>query len=42
MNQGRTGLEDSHDDIECQGNREWGLSEDEAVTVSSKNFRNHL
>jgi hypothetical protein len=42
MNQGRTGLDDSHDDIECQGNREWGLSEDEAVTVWSENLRNLL
>lgn len=42
MNQARTGLENSHNDTECQGNKEWGLNEDKAVPVSSKNFRNHL
>jgi hypothetical protein len=39
MNQGRTGLKNSHDETECQGNKEWGLNEDEAVPTSSKNLQ---
>jgi hypothetical protein len=41
MNQGRAGLENSHNDTECQGNKEWGLNKDEVVAVSSIKFRNH-